>query len=118
MQAGVNAHTCLACGALTEDATGQLLPKVAVPASVSNFGHPVRELSSSPTPAPGSAQGRVDASAVAHWAKVSAGPDVIPDVMGPGAHEPDVPEDTDVVDLAQLSVEQAQAIERILHPET
>lgn len=129
MVAQVNTHQCMACGAVIEDATGQVLPQVNKPPVVSNAGYVVREISTSTAGDVGPGEDRrnrpVGDPVVATPAGTAVAVDVIepdvipdqdvhdeiPDVMGPG----DIAEGEDnVIDLSQLTPEQAEAIERIV----
>lgn len=100
MQAGLNCYHCVGCGAVTEMATGQLLPQIDAPPKVSNAGYLVRELSTStaaPEPEPEEA------------------PEPEPEEVAPVIPDDPEPEPVpEVIDLAQLSEEQAEAIHRIV----
>lgn len=136
LQPDVANYQCLACGALTNIATGQVVVGNIPMQNTSPSGNPNIQLGVVTPQAPGDPDGyrfhstaddpapSPDMTAVAAQAPVVApapvvqvaAPDV-PDVFGTPSEAPTAPEEPTSLDLSGLSPEQVAAIESIAHPE-
>lgn len=119
MQADVRNYQCLACGALTDMATHQVVPTGSQPAKVSATGAPVVELSSGGTFS-GSEAGADDpehrlrpGDPLPESTTSPAMPEITPAAPVP-VLAPPAPEPTSI-DLTALTPEQIDAIELIAH---
>ena len=99
---------CLACGALTSIATGQVVTSQTKNPELSNAGFPVVELSTGVEVAP--------ASEYHPPTQPADSPENVPETPVAPAPVETAPI-PDPVDLAGLSFDQVAAIEHIIHPE-
>lgn len=130
MQPQLDKLQCLACGALTDIATGQVVTPGEKPATVSNAGFPVTELSNNVTVAPANDFDRRERNEVPDPAPVEV--EAVPEVVTPRparvdasyvpAEAPVEPSETvlntpageTTIDLSHLTPEQFAEVQQIV----